>query len=69
MDYEEKVDNILLWALNKKGRPFDTSFIDSLKEYYETRGEFTISQENAIDNIYEKFRVQKWIEKQYRSNF
>lgn len=55
MDYYEKCLLILKWSKNIK--KFNTTFIESLIEYYNEHNEFTISQENAIDNIIYKWKI------------
>lgn len=62
MDTTDKIEMILEWAMNKGGKPFDTTTIEGIQEYYEINGDYTSNQENAIDNIYDKFKIEKWFE-------
>ena len=39
---------------------FDRSFIDSLDERLAEYGELTSCQYDALTNIYDKFRINKW---------
>lgn len=63
MDIEEKIKIIKSWAekynLTKYGlrRPFDTSFVESIEEWIRDN-DATDLQENAIDNIIEKFKIK-----------
>jgi hypothetical protein len=59
-EYIEKIDKIIEWAGNKKGKPFDTSFCQSVKDFIENSeyGEPTDNQKSAIDNIIERFKVR-----------
>jgi hypothetical protein len=61
----DKLELILEWATirNMKGNKFDTTFLESVKDFYGDVGEITESQERAIDNIYEKFKIQAWDER------
>ena len=56
MDHYQKCERILRWSVNKTR--FDTTFIEDVMSYYDERGEFTLSQENAIDNIIRKFNIK-----------
>ena len=62
MDTTQKIEMILEWALQKRGKAFDTSTIDGIKDYYDERGEYTSNQETAVDNIFERFFIAKWFE-------
>lgn len=55
--YYDRCERILKWS--KYIKKFDTSFIESVMDYYDEHGEFTIAQEIAIDNIIRKFRISK----------
>ena len=57
MDCSDKCELILKWAKGT-GAKFDTSIVDWGIEH-----EFTDSQESAIDNIYEKWKVDLWAKK------
>ena len=54
MDAHAKIDAILSWA---QGRKFDTAFVQSVQDYLDLHGHVTSSQENALDNIIERWRV------------
>jgi len=58
-EYIKKINRIIKWAENKKGKPFDTSFCKSVKDFIENseENEPTNLQKNAIDNIIEKFKI------------
>jgi len=64
----DKLEIILEWAeernkfveKRKRGNKFDTTFLESVKDFYTDAGELTQAQESAIDNIYEKFNIQSW---------
>lgn len=54
-DYGDRIQAVLDWA---EGRPnFDTSFVESLSERYDRFGELTGNQEDALDRIIERFRI------------
>lgn len=55
-EYIYKCKMILEWAYYKP--KFDTSFINSIIEYYDDVGKFTLSQETAIDNIIRRWNVK-----------
>ncbi len=55
MDIEEKCWAVLNWAEDKPW--FDTEFVDSVLSQYEEKGFASDAQENAIDNILEKFNI------------
>ena len=56
--YIDKIDKIIEWAENKKGKPFDTTFVESVKDWItENNLEPTENQKIAIDNIIERFKV------------
>lgn len=64
----DKLEIILEWAeernkfveRKKRGNKFDTTFLESVKDFYQETGDITTAQENAIDNIYDKFNIQAW---------
>ena len=65
----DKLEIILEWAGVKNeraskgfGKPFDTTFLESVKDFYADSGELTDAQENAIENIYEKWHIEEWLE-------
>lgn len=53
---KDKCYAIIEWAKYRKN--FDISFVESVLEYEEERGETTIAQENAIDHIISKWRIK-----------
>lgn len=55
-DYSEKIDAILNWARSKPN--FDTEFVESVENQLNERGDLTSAQEEALDNIIEKFRIK-----------
>jgi hypothetical protein len=58
MDIEEKIEMVLEWADNENP-DFDTEFIESLQEQYEEKGWLSEKQEEALDNIINKFRIMR----------
>ena len=63
MDYENMLECILEWA--KINPRFNTSTIEGIKEHYENYYYFTLMQMEAIENVYYKWKIDKW----YKSNF
>ena len=62
MSHESKLSAILAWAKTKPC--FDASTFESISsEWIDTLGkELTFRQMNAIDNVYYKWKVDKWEE-------
>lgn len=59
MDIGEKIDMVLEWADSEDApRDFDTSFVESLQEQFEDRGWLSDRQEEALDNIINKFGIR-----------
>ena len=56
-DYEYKLDFILKWAKTKK--KFEPSTFEGIQEYYDKRGNFTLEQMSAIDNVYYGYQLHK----------
>lgn len=56
-EVEDKIDAIKNWADDDNNHWFDTSFVDSLADYLEEHGELTERQEDALDSIIEKNRI------------
>ena len=56
-DHETMLNNILDWASTKS--EFDDSTFKGIKDYYEERGQFTSRQEDAIENVYFKWKIDK----------
>ena len=54
MDYEEKIEAILSWP-DEKDRGFDTTFVEEMKGNLDVG--LTKAQEQAIDNIIEKWHI------------
>jgi len=50
-DISDTLKAINNWAMEEGNESFDTSFIDSLSEWYEEHQELTTGQENALRNI------------------
>jgi len=59
--YDDKCDAIIAWA--EFNENFDSSAIESMKDWASDSGFFTSSQQRAIDNIIEKWNidVDKWM--------
>ena len=56
MDAEDKINLIMDWA---EGRDdFDTEFVESLAEQWEAHGYLSGTQEQALDNIIEKWKIE-----------
>jgi hypothetical protein len=55
METEEKIDKILEYA--DVHPSFDTGFIESLQEFLGEKGYLTAGQEDALDNIIDRFRI------------
>ncbi len=53
---QKKIDTILEWALDNP--EFETGFIDRINEVFQERGVITPRQEEAIDNILEKWDIE-----------
>jgi len=51
-----KIEMILEWA--EEHPEFDTSFVESLKSWYDRGVELSERQEEALDNIIEKFDIE-----------
>jgi hypothetical protein len=52
----KKIDQILVCAPYLKG--FNPSTIEGIKDYYEDRGQYTASQETAVDNVYTLWNIE-----------
>jgi len=56
------LDDILDWSqLQDK---FDSLTFVGIKENYEKYGNFTDLQQRAIENVYYKWKIDKWVENQ-----
>jgi hypothetical protein len=59
-DSESMLERILEWA--KANPRFNTDTCEGIHEYYERYHRFTNEQEIAIENIYYKWKIDKWYE-------
>lgn len=57
MTTEEKIKAVGVWAETAAPESFDSSFVESLAEQYEDRGSISPRQEQALDNIIDKFEI------------
>lgn len=57
LSIEEKLVLVSDWADSKAPASFDASFVWSLEEQYENRGELSSAQEDALDRIILKWRI------------
>lgn len=55
-DYGAKLEAIMTWAEDKPD--FDTSFVESMQERYESTRGLTSNMEQAIDNIIDQWRIE-----------
>ncbi len=55
-DQQEKVDAVIAWG-SSPGNCFDLSFVESLSEWLDEKGSLTDAQEEALDNIIDKFGI------------
>lgn len=62
-DYKKKLEQIIEWSKSVTVKTFDPSFCHSVMSYYDERNEFTLRQEDAIDNIFQRWNVQEYIAK------
>ncbi|MCF0254352.1 MAG: hypothetical protein HUK26_08480 [Duodenibacillus sp.] len=58
MDCAEKIDLILSWADDVPA--FDTGYVESLKDFLDDRGWLTDAQEEALDNIIDRWHIPVW---------
>jgi len=59
---EDMLDSILEWAnINPN---FNADTFEGIQDYYDTHDRFTMSQEIAIENVYYKWKIDKWYDKQ-----
>lgn len=52
----KKINSVLKWAKSKSN--FDTNFIQSLKSSFNKYGKLSEKQDNALNNIIEKFKIK-----------
>lgn len=68
METLDKAKDILKWSALVNAEPtkfrFDPDFITSVLEKHQKYNEFTDRQASAISNIYERFKVAEYLEKQ-----
>lgn len=57
IEYSLKCDAIVEWAENKKGKPFDTTFVVSISDHIKNMGFISQKQMDSIDNILTKFKI------------
>lgn len=53
-----KIELIKSWVAAHPKVKFDMTFVDSVQEFYNTTCRITPSQEDALDNIIERFRMK-----------
>jgi len=56
-EYSLKCDAIIEWAENKKGKPFDTTFVVSISDHIRDAGFISQKQMDCIENILTKFKI------------
>ena len=54
-EVERKLDAVMTWADNHPH--FDTEYVESLIDQFDDRGKLSSSQEDALDNIIEKWHI------------
>ena len=54
---EMNCERILRWARNKKGKPFDTTFVESILDWVRENNHVTDRQLECVNNIIEKFKI------------
>ena len=54
---EMNCERILQWARNKKGKVFDTGFVESILEWVRENDHVTERQMECVENIIEKFKI------------
>lgn len=52
----QKIETVLEWAETKQD--FDTSFVKSIENYLEKHERITDRQEEALDNIIRRFKIE-----------
>jgi len=63
LDYTDMLDRILEWA--ETNPQFDASTCEGINDYYSDHYDFTSFQEDAIENVYYKWKIDKWYDKKY----
>lgn len=63
MGVARKIELILEWAENTEVE-FDDAFVREIEEKLSRYGNLTPRQEMAIDNIYERFKIEEWAEEE-----
>lgn len=56
LEYIKKIDIIIEWSKGRK-KPFDTSFVESVKEFVVANESISERQMKCIDNIIDKFKI------------
>jgi len=63
------LDNIIEWSSLRKGLSnFDATTFYGIKKNYEKFKRFTSSQKYAIENVYFKWKIDKWVEARRNSS-
>lgn len=55
-DVGDKLVKIIDWADNNP--KFNTGFVEALYNEYELKGQLTVKQEEALDNIIDRFKIE-----------
>ena len=50
-------ERILQWARNKRGKVFDTGFVESILQWVRENDHVTERQMECVENIIEKFKI------------
>ena len=66
MDYEKMLDDILEWSEHQD--KFNSLTFIGIKDNYQEYGTFTDLQRRAIENVYFKWKVDKWVENRSSDN-
>ena len=61
LDAISKCEAIIEWKTRNKHIKFDSSLFENILQYYQERGEISVKQEKAIENVYSKWRINKWV--------
>lgn len=54
----EMISRIMQWAEDHPTINFDTTFVQSVSEYYKDKGRVTDAQHNALANIIRRWKMQ-----------
>jgi hypothetical protein len=55
-EYIDKIDTIIAWSKNRK-KPFDITFVESVRAFAVANECITEKQMKCIDNIIDKFKI------------